>query len=69
MNILKLTLSYILQRKLGTFLNVLLLGLGMATIVVLILFSRQLDDNVQSNINGIDLVVGATGQPSPTHPV
>ena len=63
MNMFKLTLSYILQRKLGTFLNVLLLGLGMATIVVLILFSRQLDDNVQSNINGIDLVVGAKGSP------
>lgn len=63
MNILKLTLSYIRQNKLGTFLNVVLLGLGMATIVVLMLFSKQLDENLQSNINGIDLVVGAKGSP------
>ena len=63
MNILKLTLSYIQQKKLGTFLNVLLLGLGMATIVVLMLFSKQLDDNLQSNIEGVDLVVGAKGSP------
>ena len=63
MNILKLTLAYIQQNKLGTFLNIALLGLGMATIVVLMLFSRQLDENLQSNIDGIDLVVGAKGSP------
>ena len=63
MNILKLTLSYIRQNRLGTFLNVVLLGLGMATIVVLMLFSKQLDENLQSNISGIDLVVGAKGSP------
>ena len=63
MNILKLTFSYIRQKKLATFLNVVLFGLGMAAIVVLILFSKQLDDNVQSNIRGIDLVVGAKGSP------
>jgi len=63
MNIFKLTLSYIRQNKLGTALNVLLLGLGMATIVVLLLFSKQLDDNLQSNVQGIDLVVGAKGSP------
>ena len=63
MNILKLTLSYIRQNKLGTLLNIVLLGLGMATIVVLMLFSKQLDDNLQSNVDGIDLVVGAKGSP------
>ena len=63
MNIFKLTFSYIRQKKLGTFLNVALFGLGMATMVVLLLFSKQLDDNVQSNIEGIDLVVGAKGSP------
>ncbi|MEM8487579.1 MAG: FtsX-like permease family protein, partial [Bacteroidota bacterium] len=63
MNIFKLTISYIQQRKLGTFLNALLLGLGVATIVVLMLFSKQLDENLQSNVKGIDLVVGAKGSP------
>ncbi len=63
MNIFKLTWSYIKFRKLGTFLNVLLLGLGMATIVVLMLFSGQIEKNLQSNIQGVDLVVGAKGSP------
>lgn len=63
MNIFKLTASYIKFRKLGTFLNVLLLGLGMATIVVLMLFSEQLEKNLQSNVQGVDLVVGAKGSP------
>ena len=63
MNIFKLTMSYIRQNTLGTFLNVVLLGLGMATIVVLMLFSKQLDENLQSNVKDIDLVVGAKGSP------
>ena len=63
MNIFKLTWSYIKFRKLGTFLNVLLLGLGMATIVVLMLFSGQLEKNLEANVKGVDLVVGAKGSP------
>lgn len=63
MNIVKLTTAYLKFRKLGTFLNVLLLGLGMATIVVLMLFSEQLEKNLQSNLKGVDLVVGAKGSP------
>ena len=63
MSIFRLTMSYIQQNKLGTFLNVLLFGLGIATIVVLMLFSKQLDENLQSNTEGIDLVVGAKGSP------
>ncbi|MFK7844801.1 MAG: ABC transporter permease [Rhodothermales bacterium] len=63
MNIVKLTTAYLNFRKLGTFLNVLLLGLGMATIVVLMLFSEQLEKNLQSNLQGVDLVVGAKGSP------
>ena len=63
MNLLKLSFSYIKQRKLGTFLNVVLLALGIATIIVLLIFSRQMEDNLARNAQGIDLVVGAKGSP------
>lgn len=63
MNLLKLSLSYIRQRKLNTLLNVLLLALGIATIVVVLLFSRQMEDNLTRNARGLDAVVGAKGSP------
>ncbi len=63
MNLLTLTLSYIRQRKLSTLLNVFLLALGIGTIVVLMLFNRQFEDNMLKNAKGIDLVVGAKGSP------
>ena len=62
-SLLKLSLSYIRRRKLNTFLNVLLLALGIATIVVLLLFSRQFEDSLTRNARGIDMVVGAKGSP------
>lgn len=63
MNLFKLSASYIRQRKLNTSLNVLLLALGIATIVVLLLFSKQFEDNLTRNAEGIDLVIGAKGSP------
>ncbi len=63
MNLLKLSLSYIRQRKLNTLLNVLLLALGIATIVVVLLFSKQMEDNLTRNSRGLDAVVGAKGSP------
>lgn len=63
MNLFRLSLSYIQKRKLNTLLNVLLLAMGIATIVVLLLFSKQVEDNLTKNAEGIDLVVGATGSP------
>ena len=63
MNLVKLSFSYIRKRPLGTLLNVVLLALGIATIVVLLLFSRQFEDNLTRNAEGIDLVVGAKGSP------
>lgn len=63
MNLLRLTLSYVRSRPLNTLLNILLLALGIATIVVLLLFSRQVEGNLTRNAEGIDLVVGAKGSP------
>lgn len=63
MNIVTLSLAYIRARALSAALNVLLLGLGVATIVVLVLFSHQLEQRLERDARGIDLVVGAKGSP------
>jgi putative ABC transport system permease protein len=63
MNLLKLSFSYLKRRALNTLLNVLLLSFGIATIVVLLLFSYQLEDNLYKNAEGVDAVVGAKGSP------
>ncbi len=63
MTALKLALAYIRQSPMGTFLNVVLLALGIATITVLLLLSRQVEDNLARGADGIDFVVGAKGSP------
>ncbi|MDR9366659.1 MAG: FtsX-like permease family protein [Balneolaceae bacterium] len=63
MNLLRLSIAYIRQQKLRTVLNVLLLSLGIATIVILLLFSYQFEKNLNRNAAGIDVVVGAKGSP------
>src|SRR5258708_26811304 len=63
MNLFALALAYIRARALSAALNVLLLGLGVGTIVVLLLFSRQFEQRLGRDAQGIDLVVGAKGSP------
>ena len=63
MNLFKLSFSYLRRRWLNTLLNVLLLSFGIATIVVLLLFSYQVEDNLYKNAEGVDVVVGAKGSP------
>ncbi len=63
MNLFVLTLSYLRRRPLTALLNVVLLALGVATMVVLLLFSQQMSDNLSRDARGIDLVVGAKGSP------
>ncbi len=63
MNLFVLSLAYIRARALNAALNVLLLGLGVGTIVVLLLFSRQFEQRLGRDAQGIDLVVGAKGSP------
>jgi putative ABC transport system permease protein len=63
MNLPYISWNYLKGKPLNTFLNVLLLGLGIAIIIVLLLVSRQLEDNLGKNSKGIDLVVGAKGSP------
>ncbi|HYG01330.1 MAG TPA: FtsX-like permease family protein [Chryseosolibacter sp.] len=63
MNMLKLLGRYLAAKPLNTFLNILLLGLGIAVITVLILFRNQLEHRITENSRGIDLVIGAKGSP------
>ncbi len=63
MNLLLLSWNYIKSKPLNTLLNVLLMSLGIAIIIVLLLFSTQLDNKLSQNQRGIDLVVGAKGSP------
>ena len=63
MNALTLVRSYVRTKPLNTLLNVLLLSLGIAIITVLLLVSRQVEEALTRNSQGIDLVVGAKGSP------
>lgn len=61
MNALALGLRTIARRPLPAVLTVLLLTLGIAMVVVLLLFERALEDRLGRDARGIDLVVGAKG--------
>ncbi len=63
MNLFKLSASYLRQRPLSSALNVLILALGIATIIVLLVVSDRVEQNLVRNAEGIDLVVGAKGSP------
>jgi putative ABC transport system permease protein len=55
--------AYLRQRPLATMLNVVLLGLGVGTIIALILTLAQAEERMERDSAGIDLVVGAKGSP------
>lgn len=58
-----LSLAYLRDRALNTALNILLLALGVASLVILLLFSSQLENRFERDAQGIDMVVGAKGSP------
>jgi putative ABC transport system permease protein len=58
-----LAFAYLKDRALNTALNILLLALGVASLVILLLFSSQLESRFDKDAQGIDMVVGAKGSP------
>jgi putative ABC transport system permease protein len=58
-----LSLAYIRARALNAALNLVLLALGVGMIVLLLLFSAQLEDRLTRDARGIDLVIGSKGSP------
>lgn len=63
MNLLKISWANIRDKKLNSFLSVLLLTLGIGMISLLLLLNKQLEEQFKRNIKGIDMVVGAKGSP------
>ncbi|MBB5019397.1 putative ABC transport system permease protein [Chitinivorax tropicus] len=63
MSLLHLAWRNLVGRPLTTILNLLLLALGIGTISAMLLFSSQLEQRLQADASGIDLVVGAKGSP------
>lgn len=63
MTLAGLSFAYLRDRALNTGLNILLLALGVATLVILLLFSAQLEGRFEKDAEGIDMVVGAKGSP------
>lgn len=63
MSFFGLSFAYLKDRGLNTALNIALLALAVATLVILLLFARQLETRFDRDAQGIDLVVGAKGSP------
>jgi len=63
MNIPYLSLRSILAKPLSSLLSWLLLGFGVTIVVLILLVSTQLKNEISKNAKGIDLVVGAKGSP------
>lgn len=63
MKTLTLAWTYLWSRPLSATLNLLLLGLGLASITFLLLVGDQLNKAFDRDLKGIDVVVGAKGSP------
>ena len=63
MSLFNLVWNYLKARPLNTGINILLLSLGIAVITILLLLKKQLDQKIEDNVRGVDLVVGAKGSP------
>ena len=59
MNLFLLSWNYLKAKKLNSVLNVLLMSLGIAVILVLVLLNAQVQENLNKNKRGGDLVAGA----------
>jgi putative ABC transport system permease protein len=63
MNIIKLSFRYLTANLLTTFVNILLIMLGVGMLIVLLIALKQGEDNFTKNLKGIDMVIGAKGSP------
>jgi putative ABC transport system permease protein len=63
MNMIKLSLSNLRFHSVSSFFNMLILALGIATIVTLLHVSSQVEQRLEADLKGFDLVIGAKGSP------
>jgi putative ABC transport system permease protein len=57
----RISLAYLKRRLLGTVLNIVLLAVAVASVTLLLLVSTQLEERIERDARGVDLVVGAKG--------
>ncbi len=62
-NTFSYALRMLLSRPGAALLNALLIALGVATMTVLLLVSTQMERSMESDLAGVDVVVGAKGSP------
>jgi len=63
MNIFKLSYLNMMSRPLSTALSLILLTLGVGMISLLLQVNRHIQEQMENNVRGIDMVVGAKGSP------
>ena len=63
MNIFRLSIKNIFNKPLSSLITVVLLGLGIGIISLLIQLNSLIKDQMENNLRGIDMVVGAKGSP------
>ena len=63
MNLLKLSWKNLTNKPLAMALSLVLFALGIGLISLLLILDKQLQENFEKNLAGIDLVVGAKGSP------
>jgi len=62
-NIFKLSIKNIFNKPLNSFITVVLLALGIGIISLLLQLNSLIKDQMDNNLRGIDMVVGAKGSP------
>lgn len=63
MNLLRLSWKNLTFKPLSTLLSIVLFALGVGLVALLFLLQKQVEDNFEKNLAGIDLVIGAKGSP------
>lgn len=63
MNTPKLALRFLMHKPLNASLNVLILGLAIASIILLFQINHQATEKFSRQIEGVDLIIGAKGSP------
>ena len=63
MNINRLSWINIIRNPFNTILSLVLMAFGIGIISLLLLLNKSIEEKLQGNLNGIDMVIGAKGSP------
>ena len=63
MNVLTLSWRYAWSKPLSAVLNVLVLALGLGSLAVILMAQQRVQQALERDVAGIDVVVGAKGSP------